>query len=61
MLKQPSNNTQEENLMHKFDKVVATVVTSLHAVSAMDMMVRRVCYSMTVMPNTRTPPEHPMP
>ena len=38
-----SNNhqtTQKEHLMHKFDRAVATVVTGLHAVSAVDMAVR---------------------
>ena len=47
--------------MHKFDKAVATVVTVLHELSAVDMMLRQVCYFTTVMQDTRRPPEKPCP
>ena len=46
-----------KNLMHWFDKAVDTVVTTQHAVSAVDMMVIRVCYLITVVPDARRTPE----
>ena len=44
-------------LMHWFDKAVDTVVTTQHAVSAVDMMVTRVCYLLKAVADTRRPPE----
>ena len=45
----------------QLQSAVAGVVTRMHVVSAVDIMVTRVCYQTTVMPDTRPPPEHPCP
>ena len=47
--------------MHRFDRAVTTVVTGLHAVNAVDMVVRCMSYYISVRPDTHTPTRNPMP